>query len=142
MKIKERQMIEISDFSVEYILKLLSERGISPSDAMIEKEVEHEYNSYGDDYAYARVYLTFMEEFDGKKFEALINLDKNPPSHMFTKLFCLGCRISGLNNEALAKKLRIEPFEFGTWQRGSIPTKVSPKSVLDKLSKVILEIEG
>jgi hypothetical protein len=142
MKIKERQMIEISDSSVEYILKLLSERGISPSDAMIEKEVEHECNTFGDDYAYAHVYLTFTEEFDGKKFAVLINEDKNPVNWRFTKLFCLGCRISGLNNEALAEKLRVEPFDLGTWQRGAVPTKTSPYSVLEKLSKVILEIEG
>ena len=142
MKIQECQMIEVSDCSVESILKILSERGISPSDAKIEKEVEHEYNSYGDDYAYAQVYLTFTEEFDGKKFSRMVSEDKDPMNYRFTKLFCLGCRISGLKNEALAEKLGVEPFDLGTWQRGAVPTKTTPHSVLQRLSKVILEIEG
>lgn len=142
MKIKEEQRIEISDCSVQYILELLSDRGISPEQARIEKEVDHEYNSYGDDYSYAYVYLTFTEEFDGKKFKTLVEEDKNPVVYRFTRLFCLGCRISGLRDELLAEKLGVEPFDLGTWKRGSIPTKASPKSILDKLSEVILQIEG
>jgi len=142
MKIQEHQMVEVSGCSVESILKILSDRGISPSDAKIEKEVEHEYNSYGDDYAYACVYLTFTEEFDGKKFAVLVSEAEFTAVWQFTKLFCLGCRISGLKNEALAEKLGVEPFDLGTWQRGAVPTKTSPHSVLQRLSKVILEIEG
>lgn len=142
MKIQERQKIEISDCSVEYLLKLLSKRGISLSEAKIEKKLEHEYNSYGDDFSTAYVYLTFMEQFDGKKFAAIINGKERIEPWEFFKLFKLGQRISDLVERQLAEKLEVEPFQVLDWLRGVSFPRPNSKAILTKLSEVILEIEG